>query len=368
MQKHKNIKCHNKKVRQSNFELLRILLMLFVVGGHVLNFGTNSLVYNNSLFMGGEDFVISNYLYGICVIAVNTFILISGYFGISLKLTKLLKIEFMVLFYSWLIACYLVLSRNIDFQLFLKYLMPVISKKYWFVTIYFILCIFAPVLNFLANSFNKWQFSRFLLVISLTYYGVATFAYVVNFPQIIPDWGGGIFNFTILYMTGRYIRIYDFGKKNSYFYFAIFCVFTIFYISMQCLYSTLLGFSWTNFTQDNSIFVYIGSILFFLAFKNCNIGYQRLINALSLNCLAVFIIHNDYEVIFPFISETFHLGTIHGLKIITSVIYVPIVIYLGCILIEYLRKFVFGHLEDIFLNKIVIKHIFSKSVLCRKYQ
>ena len=68
--------------RNSSYELLRILCMLFVVGGHLIGKGMQ-ITYDNTLLGGGEDYTLSTLFYCFCTVAVSTFILISGYFGIN---------------------------------------------------------------------------------------------------------------------------------------------------------------------------------------------------------------------------------------------------------------------------------------------
>ena len=47
--------------RNSSYELLRILCMLFVVGGHLIGKGMQ-ITYDNTLLGGGEDYVLSRLL------------------------------------------------------------------------------------------------------------------------------------------------------------------------------------------------------------------------------------------------------------------------------------------------------------------
>ena len=83
------------KSRESNIELLRIVLMLLIIARHII-------MYSGKLSdKGTSEYYITNIARSISVCSVNTFIIISGYFGIRLNLTKILKIEARVLFYTW---------------------------------------------------------------------------------------------------------------------------------------------------------------------------------------------------------------------------------------------------------------------------
>ena len=65
-----------RAIRQSNFELLRIVAMLLIVAHHFL-IATGRLDYRSGTLRGGE--LVNSF----CVVGVNCFILISGYFGIK---------------------------------------------------------------------------------------------------------------------------------------------------------------------------------------------------------------------------------------------------------------------------------------------
>ncbi len=68
-------------MRKSNIELLRIILIVYILGFHFISYG----VFNPNHPIGYESKLIlpSIVLESIFVIAVNCFVLISGYFGIK---------------------------------------------------------------------------------------------------------------------------------------------------------------------------------------------------------------------------------------------------------------------------------------------
>ena len=148
--------------RNSSYELLRILCMLFVVGGHLIGKGMQ-ITYDNTLLGGGEDYILSRLLYCFCTVAVSTFILISGYFGINFNWRKILKIWFSVLFFSWVIVIYKIIGKN-DIKGCLPYFLPIISNEFWFISCYFILCGLSPLLNKLVDSLSKRQLKQLVLL------------------------------------------------------------------------------------------------------------------------------------------------------------------------------------------------------------
>lgn len=78
-----------QKPRDSNYELLRIIAMLFIVIYHILHFYV-------------IPFSDSSLLKAVCIPlhqGVILFVLISGYYGIRLSINKIVKFVFPVLFY-----------------------------------------------------------------------------------------------------------------------------------------------------------------------------------------------------------------------------------------------------------------------------
>lgn len=76
-------------VRNSSIELLRIFTMGSVLMGHSFGIGAHGSVPYDSLLL----------MLGVCI---NTFVLISGYYGINLRVKSFLNLTGMVLFYSLL--------------------------------------------------------------------------------------------------------------------------------------------------------------------------------------------------------------------------------------------------------------------------
>ena len=334
--------------RNSSYELLRILCMLFVVGGHLIGKGMQ-ITYDNTLLGGGEDYTLSRLLYFFCTVAVSTFILISGYFGINFNWRKILKIWFSVLFFSWVIVIYKIIGKN-DIKGCLPYFLPIISNEFWFISCYFILCGLSPLLNKLVDSLSKRQLKQLVLLNCVVFYGWATFNYIFNFRQFVPDFGVGIINFDILYLIGRYIKLYGLVARSSFFWTCAFIGNTFLMVLLELLYSYILHFGFTSFENINSVFVVANAIFLFLAFKNLHF-HNCYINYLAVYCLAVYIIHFN-DVGMPFLTDFFDLKNLHGIGILWSVLFIPPIVYLVCVIIEIIRRTLCGRMENYILDAI----------------
>lgn len=127
--------------RQSNFELLRIVAIALVILHHML-IATGCVDYREGRLCGME------WLNAVTVVGVNCFVLISGYFGIRLRASK-------VFYLLWLIAgvaiadgfLALLWPAGIDFRYAVTTITPFVKGSNWFVTCYFALMVFAPLLN-----------------------------------------------------------------------------------------------------------------------------------------------------------------------------------------------------------------------------
>ena len=146
-----------RNTRDSNFELLRILCMCFVIGGHIV------MKYDDGGF-GTTEYYIGNILRSFFMVSVNCFVLISGYFGIKLNYKKLMKMLIQVLFYSIFIYLITIIFgiHTIELKKDILLFIPIISKRYWFITIYFVLCIISPILNLIISNIDKDQFKKIL--------------------------------------------------------------------------------------------------------------------------------------------------------------------------------------------------------------
>ena len=72
-----------KNNRCANFEALRIVIMLLIIIGHIMMYSTKLDK------VGTVEYYITNAVRSFTMVAVNTFVLITGYFGTNRKWRKL---------------------------------------------------------------------------------------------------------------------------------------------------------------------------------------------------------------------------------------------------------------------------------------
>ena len=133
-----------KKKRMANYELLRLLAMVMVVVMHFLS-------RSESLPVLGEPLsfvrVWGALIEAFCLVAVNTYLLLSGYLGVknSFKPGKAAALLCQIWFYALLIPLVLALlgipvrASRLGIYGLVQYLFPIETEHYWFATSYFML-------------------------------------------------------------------------------------------------------------------------------------------------------------------------------------------------------------------------------------
>ena len=155
MQKKNRINTLN--VRQSNFELLRILCILGIITMH-----TWGMFYGNATGLNLTFGVLINSLFNT---GVSIFMLISGYFGISWTVKKYLRLEMKIIFYSvlsMLVISYMQNSWNLKDVA--KAFLPVVSGRYWYITSYVLILIFSKYLNRVPEILGKKELKKLLFL------------------------------------------------------------------------------------------------------------------------------------------------------------------------------------------------------------
>lgn len=185
--------------RNSSIELLRIVAMLFIIASHSSVHGC----FPDARIIPFYNRVLLNCL-TLGNIGVSIFVLISGYFLCSKKISveSIKKLHIQVIFYSF-VGLLVALAFNIDVSIkdILKTCFPTIYRSYWFFTVYFILIIFTPYINIFLKNINRIQFLYCLAIMFLLWIIIPTFMKSTMYGDRI-SW------FIMLYMFGAYIKIY----------------------------------------------------------------------------------------------------------------------------------------------------------------
>ena len=334
------------KMRNSNFELMRINSMLFIILFHVILHG--KVIENcNNVFLK-EMFV---FIKLFTLVHVNSFILLTGYFQntSSFKIHKLFKIIFQLFFYSILIYVILILFKVIPFdkEELVKTLLPsnILFNSYWFIKYYIFLLFVSPFLNIGLKNYTKKQFSRLLIVLSFIF---ALIPMVLGYTSFETN-GFSFYQFIYMYLIGMYLRKYP--LKESYwmrrFSTNAYRLVLLLIIISTCfggylLYKTfeqlkhinsILDFYSINISANvfcyNSILVVIQSIAYFCLFESLNLK-NKFINIISSSTIGIYLIHDN-----SFIREHLYIwlkinnGPIYSYKFLFYVFLIVIFIFIA---------------------------------------
>jgi len=341
-----NQETENKSVRQSGIELLRIILILMIIALHYFH-GEKGGLFNN-VDNNSFNYYASHIIESFCIISVNVFVLITGYFSIKknyVKVSKVINLFAIAIFYGFvfLIFSVTVIKTDNSLMMNMKELYNTVCCN-WFLDIYCILFLFIPFINKLLNSISQKQF-KLLLLISIIVFNVVS---IVN-NIVLKDGGYGIINFIILYMIGAYISKYDvkpFLNKK------IICISIITICTAITFVFSLYNLKAWDYS---SIFNVIASVAMFLIFRNVKFE-SSIINKLSSYTFSVFIIHANrfitkflYRDIFK--SDEYWNNNMMVVNLIKSIFG----IYIVCLVIEFLRRLLFGRIIDKNIGKIKFK-------------
>ena len=347
----------NTKIRESQFEIMRIISMMFIVLFHILVHGKifEHATGSMSLFLA--------FIESLILVHVNSFVIVSGYFQCkgNLKLGKAIKINNMTWFYKIimmlvLVACGLIAKPDPITRLH-TYL-PIDYGTYWFINSYLILYLISPILNKVIKHSSKKSLQKIILTLFIIISILSTITRDVFYNTLT---GRSLCTFILLYFIGAYIRIYP--VNDSYFmkpfsqqakrliYFSIYLLAAI--ISVFCWLGytyllplgafaneigSILGFSHVSFASPIVIIQTIGYFLFFSTFN----FKSKFINKVSSCTLAVYLISENI-----FLRETIYdkMGltkiTSITLPLVLKIFIATILIFIVCILIEMVREKIF---------------------------
>ena len=282
-----------KKIRDSNFELLRLFLILFVI---ILHY--NGEVCNVLELTQNASFVIKYFIRigeALCVCAVNVFLLISGYFLCekdSVNIRKVINLFVVLIVFSFA-AYFLKLIFGID-EFRIKSLIGCFLPGNYYAYLYSAVFILSPFLN-LITQLDKKQFNIFLLISIILF---SIFPTVIDFLSGINSSisssgrsfisgdgnnnGYTLINFIMLYYTGAFIRKNELKITNIKAITGYIATTIILLVGMKI--NPVHKFDYCN------IFVIFQAFFFFFLFMNISIK-SRIINFMAKSVWGMFIIH-----------------------------------------------------------------------------
>lgn len=336
--------------RKANYELLRILAMLMIIGLHYLDKGGILPKLNTTLSIPGA---LAWLVEAFFIMAVNVYVLLSGYFGSGgFRLRKVAKLWGQVAFYSIGIAalCFVLgilpVQQLSIYRLF-GYVFPVVTNHYWFATTYVLLLFLMPFLNAGVERLSERELRWGILGLLL----FTCFAKTLIPMQLPTDQKGyDIIWFVILYLVGAYLCKYGREAWKRYGWLLFFgsglLIFLVTMVMHRIWVETGALEAFQNYAYSyNHLFCLTGAVGLFMAFDNIRIKserWSRLICEISGCTFGVYLIHEhmDLRYLWPQWFQT--PSMVDRFLFVPHMMVTILVVFSCCALIEYLRKRLFA--------------------------
>lgn len=284
-------------------ELLRIIAMLFVMIVHAsfMAFGvpTADDCRNDVVGSFGVFFFES-----MSVVCVNVFALISGWFGMKLRLGKLAGLFFQAVFFAAVILAVLVViapERYLNAQS-LSTLLMLNANDYWFIKAYIGLCIFVPFLNTFVEKATEKEL-RTMLIIFYVFHTVYAWLSIEGARWL--EGGYSAVSLAGLYVLARYVRLY--GKvltgQSARCYLSVYVVITLSQAVLAWLVTRLgLPIAGRLFTYTNPL-VIVQSLSLLLFFSKLSFQ-SRWVNWVAGSSVAAYLLHANELLLRTYYAPT----------------------------------------------------------------
>lgn len=306
-------------------------------------------------------------LEAILVVHVNSYLLVTGYYQCKsqFKLNKLISLNNASWFYRVIILITLSLLQVIQVEKIdiIRGFFPLDSCAYWFIQMYLFLYCFSPFINQFIKCLTQKQFQMLLILCFIIFSILPS----ISMQMIINiDKGHSFMSVVFMYLLGAYFRYYpvqnlSFFKTNSkkknqiLFLSGFICCFLINFLF--CCFGKFLmnGGEITKFLGEtiNLAFlsygnplVILGSLMYFFWFGTF-VFKNKWINKVGKLTLGVYLIHdNPYTRVWLYPVLGFTEGKIYtGIIIIAKVFACAFLIFILCIILEWLRQLLFQKIK-----------------------
>lgn len=313
------------KKRDSKFEILRIISMIFIISSHFSLYGN----WTNET----KHIISTRQFQPLGQVGVYLFVMISGYFlsGRPIDFKKawirIIPLWRKTILYS-VCACIIAIIFRLDsinIKSILKSILPVSLNEYWFMTSFILLMLMTPLLNYLINNYNKKTLQYCILGIVI----VADIYPLLNNSPL-----GGILSSSVLissYLISGYIRKYKFDIKSYWLAILIVLCLSGEYASMYVM--NLLHHNPLKFT--NGILPLLAAIGIFIIFIKMPSFYNRYINFFASSVLASYLLTMHQTIYNWFWKDFVNVGKFQYSSYLTLIgLSISLIIVLTCCLID----------------------------------
>lgn len=355
-----------RKSRDANLDMLRIVSMLLIIFLHSID---HSGVLEQGEVSSSAMYFYVRFTYALCQVCVNCYVMLSGYYLVRSKfrLQKLVALWMETVFYSFVLKLLFMVTGQepISVVSLVSCFFPIITGRYWFITIYVGMYLISPFLNRLILVLNRKEH---------TILNVCLFILFSLWNSLHPSIAGmnsgggwGLAWFVVLYLAAAWFRLYYTPKHKPVILLGIFLLIPLLMAAGQVAAKAvgigILQNVISNWFRYDSAPVYLMTIALFTAFLNVQIKSSRITKAICAVApltLGVYLIH-AHANISPWLWEMLNLPV----KMDSAIF--PIIqagcvldIFIACIAIDAIRRATVGKLENVKKLQLLCNTISSK--------
>lgn len=338
-----------KKSRMANLELLRCIAMMMVVVLHYL--GKSGLLGNlerdNLTTVNTAAWVLESF----CIVAVNVYMLISGYFMCEStpKLSRLVKLWLQVWFYSMGVgllaqATGLMPKYEMDTYYWITLILPVFMEHYWFITAYVFLYLFLP---FVSAGIRKMTKPQMKLAIGMLLLLFSVLKSVLPFRLEKSGHGYDCIWYLCVFLVAAYIRKFGLPilekKWRGICLYVVACL-GIFAETMGIhkiyVETYKMEYMLTVATEYNHILPFLAALGLFMTFRATNVSgiLAKVVCFIGPYTLGVYLLHENVSVrtVWQDWFGAYKVWNVPGL--ITTALTAAVTIFVCGIIVDFARN------------------------------
>ncbi|MBP5197907.1 MAG: acyltransferase [Lachnospiraceae bacterium] len=345
-----------KTKRMSNLDLYRCVAMMFVVVLHYLGKGDILQPVESAELTAVS--VTARILETFAIVAVNSYMLLSGYFLVEsgFKLRKLIGLVLQVWSFSvafGVIGPLLGMLReaNLDTHYVLTILFPVTMVHYWFMTAYVILFAMLP---FILPTIKKMDKNHFRVAIWVVLIIFSVLKTVVPFRLESDAKGYDALWYFCMFLVGAYIRRFGLKSINTmkksliiYFVSVALILCEAFIFRAVNLKTGSLSFIISYMYEYNHFLVVLETIGLFGIFQNMTLPEKAgdCISRIAPYSLGVYLFHENIGVRYGWEMRLFAYRVTNPANLIAFMLIAVLVLFVMGVCFDWLRKKIFDFLH-----------------------
>ncbi len=299
------------KIRESNFELLRIIAMVFIIVHHIcvhafyfqIQNPISDITFNCPVFF--KKLFLIDLGFSLGKIGNGLFLLIAGYFLCSNNNNKIVKTAKKILLQVLFVAILLTLTSTVYYlitnDIRIQMVDGVIST-WWFIGYYLSVVILGYLfINKFINNLTKDKYTMILVILFISISTSFIRELINGISPAVVTMVTGLF----LYLSGGYINKYNPFKKIKIWHILLFVLsiiafmffsyynFTLNNINTALLNNTNTYMQQFRYYEEYTTQCLLMSIALFELFKRFKINKNKVINYISSSTFIIYLIHDN---------------------------------------------------------------------------